>query len=49
MGPSTRLTLRHEGFAADTATYQQCASGWPVILSSMKTLIETGAPLVVGS
>jgi uncharacterized protein YndB with AHSA1/START domain len=49
MGPSTRLTLRHDGFASNTATYEQCASGWPVILSSMKTLLETGKPLVVGN
>jgi uncharacterized protein YndB with AHSA1/START domain len=49
MGPSTRLTLLHDGFASSTATYEQCASGWPVILSSMKTLLETGKPLVVGN
>jgi uncharacterized protein YndB with AHSA1/START domain len=49
MGPTTRLTLMHDDFAKATATYEQCASGWPVILSGMKTVLETGKPLVMGS
>jgi uncharacterized protein YndB with AHSA1/START domain len=48
MGAATRLTLLHDGFAAATPTYEQSASGWPVILSSLKTLLETGKSLVIG-
>lgn len=48
MGPkATRLVLVHGGFAKQTETHRQCAQGWPVVLSSLKTLVETGAPLVL--
>ena len=48
MGPkATRLVLVHGGFDRKTETYEQSARGWPVILSSLKTLVETGAPLVL--
>ena len=48
MGQSTRLTLVHDRFTEETATYKQSASGWNVILSSLKTYIETGKPLQLG-
>ncbi|MBS2031149.1 MAG: SRPBCC domain-containing protein [Deltaproteobacteria bacterium] len=44
---ATRLTLVQSGFARETETYTQHAQGWPVILSSLKTLVETGKPLVL--
>lgn len=48
LGPkATRLVLVHEGFDRKTETYEQSARGWPVILSSLKTLVETGSPLVL--
>jgi uncharacterized protein YndB with AHSA1/START domain len=47
MGKATKLTLVHDGFAHETATYEQSESGWPLILSSLKTYVETGKPLVL--
>lgn len=45
MGQSPRLTLVHDRFAEETATYKQSTGGWNVILSSLKTYIETGKPV----
>ena len=44
-GPVTRLAVRHEGFAPDSRVRAACREGWPGILSSLKTLLETGRPL----
>jgi uncharacterized protein YndB with AHSA1/START domain/DNA-binding transcriptional ArsR family regulator len=42
----TRVTVLHEDFAGETATYQGLQSGgWTWILSNMKTLLETGEPI----
>ena len=45
IGSMCRLTLTHEGFKGETQTYHDIAGGWPVILSNLKTLLETGEPL----
>ncbi|HEY0883116.1 MAG TPA: SRPBCC domain-containing protein [Archangium sp.] len=46
LGPSTtKLTLTHDGLDAKSATCVQSNDGWPVILSGLKTLLETGKPL----
>jgi len=34
----------HDDFKSENATYRKSAAGWPVILSSLKTLLETGKP-----
>lgn len=39
----------HDGFEGETATYQSISQGWAPILSSMKSLLETGEPLVLGN
>jgi uncharacterized protein YndB with AHSA1/START domain len=45
-GPSTtRLHLVHDGFEGQTATYSGTVDGWPLMLSSLKSLLETGKPL----
>ena len=45
-GPSTtRLHLVHDDFDGPTATYSGSIDGWPSMMSSLKTLIETGKPL----
>jgi uncharacterized protein YndB with AHSA1/START domain/DNA-binding transcriptional ArsR family regulator len=50
MGPAvTSLKVIHDGFDTETATYQQVAGGWPFIVSGLKTLVETGAPLMAGA
>jgi DNA-binding transcriptional ArsR family regulator/uncharacterized protein YndB with AHSA1/START domain len=47
MGDACRLTLIHDDFDGETATYKDVEHGWSQILSGLKTLIETGQPLVV--
>ncbi len=45
-GGVTRVTVVHEDFQEETATYQGMQSGgWAWILSNMKTLLETGEPM----
>jgi len=45
-GPSTKLHLVHDGFDQQTATYTGSVEGWPLMLSSLKSILETGKPLV---
>jgi uncharacterized protein YndB with AHSA1/START domain len=40
-----RLTVRHDGFPPASKVFRACSDGWPMILSNLKTLLETGAPL----
>ena len=48
-GPGvTQLTVVHDGFESETATFAQIAGGMPFILSGLKTLLETGEPLMQG-
>lgn len=42
---STQLTVVHEGLEPDSRAFLMITQGWPAILSSLKTLLETGAPL----
>ncbi len=39
------LTVAHEGFTADSPVLAGISAGWPAVLSSLKTLLETGTPL----
>lgn len=39
------LHITHSGFSAAEKTYADISGGWPVIASSLKTLLETGTPL----
>jgi uncharacterized protein YndB with AHSA1/START domain len=48
-GEACKLTLTHDEFDGETATYKSVGKGWSTILSGLKTLIETGTPLVVGA
>lgn len=41
----SKLTVVHDGFDSETATFVQIAGGMPYILSGLKTLLETGEPL----
>ena len=47
MGDVVKLTVIHEGFDAETETYNMVQQGWPPILSGLKTLLETGTALNV--
>ncbi len=44
-GGVVRLTVRHDGFPAESEIFRACSDRWPVILSSLKTLLESGKPL----
>jgi uncharacterized protein YndB with AHSA1/START domain len=44
-GAVTRLALVHDGFPPDSKVFKACSEGWPMILSGLKTLLETGAAL----
>jgi uncharacterized protein YndB with AHSA1/START domain len=45
-GPATmKLTLTHENLSEKY--YKGVSQGWPAVLSSLKTLLETGSPLAI--
>jgi uncharacterized protein YndB with AHSA1/START domain/DNA-binding transcriptional ArsR family regulator len=47
IGETCKLTLVHDDFAGETSTFKSVGNGWPAILSSLKSLLETGAALSV--
>jgi uncharacterized protein YndB with AHSA1/START domain len=40
-----RLTLTHEDLEANSTMLEEISKGWPMVLSRLKTLLETGKPL----
>ena len=44
---TTKLSLVHDDFDGETATYNGSVAGWPLMLSALKSLLETGKPLAV--
>jgi uncharacterized protein YndB with AHSA1/START domain len=40
-----KLTVVHDDFDGETKTYRGVGEGWPWILHSLKSLLETGEPL----
>jgi uncharacterized protein YndB with AHSA1/START domain len=40
-----RLNVAHSGFKPGSSTASKVAIGWPRVLSSLKSLLETGKPL----
>jgi uncharacterized protein YndB with AHSA1/START domain len=44
-GELCKLTLIHDDFDGETATFHQVDRGWPYILSGLKSWIETGTSL----
>lgn len=41
----TKLTVVHDGFSPGSSVRQAISQGWPAVLSSLKTFIETGSAL----
>jgi uncharacterized protein YndB with AHSA1/START domain len=41
----TKLTVTHDGFPPGSSVLQAISQGWPAVLSSLKTLLETGTAL----
>lgn len=48
LGETCKLTLVHDEFESETATWREVAHGWNPVLSGLKTLLETGKPLDIG-
>lgn len=48
-GETCKLTLTHEHYSGQTATVEGTARGWQMVLSALKTLLETGKPLELPS
>jgi hypothetical protein len=44
-GDIVKFTVVHEGFAPDSKTLPSVSSGWPMVLASLKSILETGQPL----
>ena len=45
-GPGVvKLTVVHDGFEPGSQVLQGISGGWPAVLASLKTLLETGSPL----
>jgi uncharacterized protein YndB with AHSA1/START domain len=45
MGGVTRLSLVHSHLTSGGSYLKVVAAGWPMLLSSLKSLVETGEPL----
>ncbi len=45
MGQVTRLMVNHRGLDPGGSLLKVITPGWPMILSSLKSLVETGEPL----
>jgi len=40
-----KLTVVHDGFGPDSTVAEMVSVGWPAVIASLKTLLETGEPL----
>jgi uncharacterized protein YndB with AHSA1/START domain/DNA-binding transcriptional ArsR family regulator len=49
VGELVKLTVVHDGFTPGGTVLESIRDGWPHLLSSLKTLLETGDPLPDGS
>jgi uncharacterized protein YndB with AHSA1/START domain len=46
-GRLVKLTLTHQDFADNSVILDGISKGWPAILSSLKSMLETGQPLII--
>ena len=46
-GKLVKLTLIHEDFAENSVILDGISKGWPAIMSSLKSMLETGQPLII--
>jgi hypothetical protein len=44
-GERVKLTVVHDGFEPGSVVLQSVSTGWPQVLSGLKTLLESAAPL----
>jgi uncharacterized protein YndB with AHSA1/START domain len=45
VGDMVRLTVTHDEFKPGSDTLRKISNGWPRVLSSLKSFLETGKPL----
>ena len=45
---TVKLTVSHDGFAPGSSVLPAISEGWPAVLASLKTLLETGSSLRTG-
>jgi uncharacterized protein YndB with AHSA1/START domain len=45
VGDVVRLTVTHDHFEPGSEMFKSIQEGWPKVLSSLKSLLETGRPL----
>ena len=45
MGNEVKLTVTHDDFDPGSKVLEAVGNGWPLVLASLKSLIETGSPL----
>ena len=46
-GPAVKLTVTHETPVAESKLIEAVSGGWPLILSGLKSLLETGETLAI--
>ncbi len=46
-GNVVRLTVTHDGFGIGSKLFEGIGKGWPVILSGLKSLLETGKAFTI--
>jgi uncharacterized protein YndB with AHSA1/START domain len=46
-GKLVKLTLIHEDFAENSVILDGISKGWPAIMSSLKSMLENGQPLII--
>src|SRR5258708_4569803 len=46
-GKLVKLTLTHEDFAEGSIVVDGISKGWPAIMSSLKSMLESGTPLII--
>jgi uncharacterized protein YndB with AHSA1/START domain len=46
-GPAVKLTVTHETSVSDSKVIEAVSGGWPLILSGLKSLLETGEKLAI--
>ena len=49
LGGRVKLTVIHDGFEPDSVVITMISTGWPRVLSDLKTLLETGDTLPEGT
>ncbi len=49
LGEMVKLTVVHDGFETGSTVLQSVSGGWPQVLSSLKTFVETGDVLPIRS